>query len=86
MYAQHDAETTAPSLVAVRVLRITDSNGDCARYTPAGAALPNDALSRPLAFDEMRVADEPHPGCPTIPAADRMAGEIDDMLAELIAG
>ena len=40
--ARHDAESTPPLMAAARALGVASGNngvfGDCARYTPAGAA------------------------------------------------
>ena len=54
--ARHDAESTAPMLSAARALGVAAGSsgvfGDCARYTPAGAALLNGALGHSLDFDD----------------------------------
>jgi len=92
--ARHDAESTAPMLAAVRALGLASGNsgvfGDCARYTPAGAALLNGALGHSLDFDDTHAAGSLHPGCPVIPAAlaaGEMAGASGaDVLAGIIAG
>ena len=92
--ARHDAESTAPMLAGVRALGLAAGNsgvfGDCARYTPAGAALLNGALGHSLDFDDTHAAGSLHPGCPVIPAA-FAAGEMTgatgaDVLAGIIAG
>ena len=92
--ARHDAESTAPMLAAVRALGLSAGNsgvfGDCARYTPAGAALLNGALGHSLDFDDTHAAGSLHPGCPVISAA-LAAGEMTgvsgaDVLAGIIAG
>ncbi len=89
--ARHDAESTAPLLAAVRALGMAAGSsgvfGDCARYTPAGAALLNGALGHSLDFDDTHAAGSLHPGCPVISAAfaaGEMAGA--DVLAGIIAG
>ncbi len=92
--ARHDAESTAPMLAAVRALGMAAGNcgvfGDCARYTPAGAALLNGALGHSLDFDDTHAAGSLHPGCPVIAAA-VAAGEMTgaagaDVLAAIVAG
>lgn len=92
--ARHDAESTAPMLAAVRALGMAAGNcgvfGDCARYTPAGAALLNGALGHSLDFDDTHAAGSLHPGCPVISAA-FAAGEMTgasgaDVLAAIVAG
>jgi 2-methylcitrate dehydratase PrpD len=92
--ARHDAESTASMLAAVRALGLAAGNsgvfGDCARYTPAGAALLNGALGHSLDFDDTHAAGSLHPGCPVIAAA-LAAGEMTgapgaDVLAGIIAG
>jgi 2-methylcitrate dehydratase PrpD len=92
--ARHDAESTAPLLAATRALGMAAGNsgvfGDCARYTPAGAALLNGALGHSLDFDDTHAAGSLHPGCPVIPAAlaaGQMAGASGaDVLAGIVAG
>ena len=92
--ARHDAESTAPLLAATRALGLAAGNsgvfGDCARYTPAGAALLNGALGHSLDFDDTHAAGSLHPGCPVISAAlasGQMAGASGtDVLAGIIAG
>lgn len=92
--ARHDAESTAPLLAAVRALGMAAGNsgvfGDCARYTPAGAALLNGALGHSLDFDDTHAAGSLHPGCPVISAAlaaGQMAGASGaDVLAGIVAG
>lgn len=92
--ARHDAESTAPLLAAVRALGMAAGNGgvfgDCARYTPAGAALLNGALGHSLDFDDTHAAGSLHPGCPVISAAfaaGEMAGASGaDVLAGIVAG
>ncbi len=92
--ARHDAESTAPMLAAVRALGMAAGSsgvfGDCARYTPAGAALLNGALGHSLDFDDTHAAGSLHPGCPVISAA-LAAGQMTaasgaDVLAGIIAG
>ena len=92
--ARHDAESTAPMLSAARALGVAAGSsgvfGDCARYTPAGAAFLNAALGHSLDFDDTHAAGSLHPGCPVIPAA-LAAGEMTgasgaDVLAGIIAG
>ncbi len=92
--ARHDAESTAPMLAAVRALGMASGNsgvfGDCARYTPAGAALLNGALGHSLDFDDTHAAGSLHPGCPVISAA-FAAGEMTgasgaEVLAAIVAG
>ena len=92
--ARHDAESTAPLLAAVRALGMAAGSsgvfGDCARYTPAGAALLNGALGHSLDFDDTHAAGSLHPGCPVISAA-FAAGEMvvasgADVLAGIVAG
>jgi 2-methylcitrate dehydratase PrpD len=92
--ARHDAESTGPLLAAVRALGMAAGNsgvfGDCARYTPAGAALLNGALGHSLDFDDTHAAGSLHPGCPVISAA-FAAGEMTgargaDVLAAIVAG
>ena len=92
--ARHDAESTAPLLAAVRALGMSGGSsgvfGDCARYTPAGAALLNGTLGHSLDFDDTHAAGSLHPGCPVIPAA-FAAGEMAsasgaDVLAGIVAG
>ena len=92
--ARHDAESTASMLAAVRALGLAAGNsgvfGDCARYTPAGAALLNGALGHSLDFDDTHAAGSLHPGCPVI-AASLAAGEMTgargaDVLAGIVAG
>ena len=92
--ARHDAESTPALLAAARALGLAAGNagvfGDCARYTPAGAALLNGALGHCLDFDDTHAAGSLHPGCPVIPAAlaaGEMAGAAGaDVLAAIIAG
>lgn len=92
--ARHDAESTAPLLAAVRALGMAAGSsgvfGDCARYTPAGAALLNGALGHSLDFDDTHAAGSLHPGCPVISAAfaaGEMAGASGaDVLAGIVAG
>ena len=43
--------------------------GDCARHTPAGAALLNGALGHSLDSDDTHAAGSLHPGCTVISAA-----------------
>ncbi len=92
--ARHDAESTAPMLAAARALGVAAGSsgvfGDCARYTPVGAAFLNGALGHSLDFDDTHAAGSLHPGCPVIPAA-LAAGEMvgaagQDVLAGIIAG
>ncbi|HEX4262491.1 MAG TPA: MmgE/PrpD family protein [Acetobacteraceae bacterium] len=92
--ARHDAESTPALLAATRALGLAAGSagvfGDCARYTPAGAALLNGALGHSLDFDDTHAAGSLHPGCPVIPAA-LAAGEMAaasgaDVLAAIIAG
>lgn len=92
--ARHDAESTPSLLSAARALGLAAGSsavfGDCARYTPAGAALLNAALGHSLDFDDTHAAGSLHPGCPVIPAA-LAAGEMTgasgaDVLAGIIAG
>ncbi len=92
--ARHDAESTPALLAAARALGLAAGSagvfGDCARYTPAGAALLNGALGHSLDFDDTHAAGSLHPGCPVIPAAlaaGEMAGASGvDVLAAIIAG
>ena len=92
--ARHDAESTPSLLASARALGLAAGNnvvfGDCARYTPAGAALLNAALGHSLDFDDTHAAGSLHPGCPVIPAA-IAAGEMTgasgaDVLAAIVAG
>ncbi len=92
--ARHDAESTPSLLSAARALGFAAGSssvfGDCARYTPAGAAFLNAALGHSLDFDDTHAAGSLHPGCPVIPAA-LAAGEMTgasgaDVLAGIIAG
>ncbi len=92
--ARHDAESTAPLLATVRALGMAAGNsgvfGDCARYTPAGAALLNGALGHSLDFDDTHAAGSLHPGCPVVSAA-LAAGQMTgasgaDVLAGIVAG
>ena len=92
--ARHDAESTPALLAAVRALGLAAGNsgvfGDCARYTPAGAAFLNGALGHSLDFDDTHAGGSLHPGCPVIPAA-LAAGEMvgasgADVLAAIVAG
>ena len=77
--ARHDAESTPPLMAAARALGVASGNngvfGDCARYTPAGAAFLNAALGHSLDFDDTHAAGSLHPGAPVIPAA-LAAGEM----------
>ncbi len=70
---RHDAESTPALLAAARAMGVAAGNsavlGDCARYTPAGAALLNGALAHSLDFDDTHAAGTLHPGAPVIPAA-----------------
>ncbi len=92
--ARHDAESTPSLLATVRALGLAAGNagvfGDCARYTPAGAAFLNGALGHSLDFDDTHAAGSLHPGAPVIPAAlaaGEMAGASGaDVLAAIIAG
>ena len=92
--ARHDAESTPPLLAAARALGVASGNngvfGDCARYTPAGAAFLNGALGHSLDFDDTHAAGSLHPGAPVIPAAlaaGEMAGASGrDVLAAMVAG
>ena len=92
--ARHDAESTPPLMAAARALGVASGNngvfGDCARYTPAGAAFLNAALGHSLDFDDTHAAGSLHPGAPVIPAAlaaGEMAGASGrDVLAAIIAG
>ena len=92
--ARHDAESTPSLLAAARALGLAAGNnvvfGDCARYTPAGAALLNGAFGHSLDFDDTHAAGSLHPGCPVIPAAvaaGEMAGASGaDVLAAIVAG
>ena len=92
--ARHDAESTPSLLAAARALGVAAGSngvfGDCARYTPAGAAFLNAALGHSLDFDDTHAAGSLHPGCPVIPAA-LAAGEMTgassaDVLAGIVAG
>jgi 2-methylcitrate dehydratase PrpD len=92
--ARHDAESTQSMLAAARALGVAAGSsgvfGDCARYTPAGAAFLNAALGHSLDFDDTHAAGSLHPGCPVIPAA-LAAGEMTgasgaDVLAGIVAG
>ncbi|HEY0205044.1 MAG TPA: MmgE/PrpD family protein [Acetobacteraceae bacterium] len=92
--ARHDAESTPSLLAAARALGVAAGSstvfGDCARYTPVGAAFLNGALGHSLDFDDTHAAGSLHPGCPVIPAA-LAAGEMTgasgaDVLAGIIAG
>ncbi len=92
--ARHDAESTPALLAAARALGLGSGNagvfGDCARYTPAGAALLNGALGHSLDFDDTHAAGSLHPGAPVIPAA-IAAGEMvgadgATVLAAIVAG
>jgi 2-methylcitrate dehydratase PrpD len=92
--ARHDAESTPSLLAATRALGLAAGNsgvfGDCARYTPAGAAFLNGALAHSLDFDDTHAAGSLHPGAPVIPAA-LAAGEMvgaagKDVLAAVVAG
>ncbi len=92
--ARHEAESTPSLLSAARVLGVAAGSnavfGDCARYTPAGAAFLNAALGHSLDFDDTHAAGSLHPGCPVIPAA-LAAGEMTgasgaDVLAGIVAG
>ena len=92
--ARHDAESTPALLAAVRALGVAAGNsgvfGDCARYTPAGAAFLNGALGHSLDFDDTHAASSLHPGATVIPAAlaaGEMAGASGaDVLAAVVAG
>lgn len=92
--ARHDADSTPSLLAAARALGVAAGNagvfGDCARYTPAGAAFLNGALGHSLDFDDTHAAGSLHPGCPVIPAAlaaGEMAGASGaDVLAAIVAG
>ena len=92
--ARHDAESTPALLAAARALGLAAGNsgvfGDCARYTPAGAAFLNGALGHSLDFDDTHAAGSLHPGAPVIPAAlaaGEMAGASGaDVLAAIVAG
>ena len=92
--ARHESDSTPSLLSAARVLGVAAGStgvfGDCARYTPAGAAFLNAALGHSLDFDDTHAAGSLHPGCPVIPAA-LAAGEMTgasgaDVLAGIIAG
>ncbi len=92
--ARYDAESTPALLAAARALGIAAGNsgvfGDCARYTPVGAAFLNGALGHSLDFDDTHAASSLHPGAPVIPAA-LAAGEMagasgEDVLAAIVAG
>jgi 2-methylcitrate dehydratase PrpD len=92
--ARHDAESTPSMLAAARTLGLAAGNsgvfGDCARYTPAGAAFLNGALAHSLDFDDTHATASLHPGAPVSPAA-LAAGEIagapgSDVLAAIVAG
>ncbi|MBV8398151.1 MAG: MmgE/PrpD family protein [Acetobacteraceae bacterium] len=92
--ARHDAESTPSLLAAARALGLAAGNsgvfGDCARYTPAGAAFLNGALAHSLDFDDTHAAASLHPGAPVIPAA-LAAGEMAgvsgaEVLAAIVAG
>ncbi|MBV8912841.1 MAG: MmgE/PrpD family protein, partial [Acetobacteraceae bacterium] len=92
--ARHDAESTPSLLAATRAIGVAAGNsavfGDCARYTPAGAAFLNGALGHSLDFDDTHAAGSLHPGCPVIPAA-LAAGEMTGasgavVLAAIVAG
>lgn len=92
--ARHDAESTPALLAAARALGVAAGNagvfGDCARYTPVGAAFLNGALGHSLDFDDTHAASSLHPGAPVIPAAlaaGEMAGASGaDVLAGIVAG
>ena len=92
--ARHDSESTPSLLAAARALGVAAGSsgvfGDCARYTPAGAAFLNAALGHSLDFDDTHAAGSLHPGCPVIPAAlaaGEMAGASGaDVLAGIVAG
>ena len=70
---RHDAESSPALLAAARALGLACGGsavlGDCARYTPAGAALLNGAFAHSLDFDDTHAAAIVHPGAPVIPAA-----------------
>jgi len=92
--ARHESDSTPSLLSAARVLGVAAGSsgvfGDCARYTPAGAAFLNAALGHSLDFDDTHAAGSLHPGCPVIPAA-LAAGEMTgasgaDVLAGIVAG
>ena len=91
---RHDAESTPALLAAARALGLAAGNaavlGDCARYTPAGAALLNGALAHSLDFDDTHAAGTLHPGAPVIPAAlaaAEMAGaDGRTVLSAIVAG
>lgn len=92
--ARHDAESTPSMLSAARALGVAAGNnavfGDCARYTPAGAAFLNAALAHSLDFDDTHAAGSLHPGAPVIPAAiaaGEMAGASGAaVVAAIVAG
>ncbi len=87
---RHDTESTPVLLNAARALGLAAGNaavfGDCARYTPAGAALLNGAFAHSLDFDDTHAAGTLHPGAPVIPAAIAAAEMVGADGATVMAG